>query len=245
MSDLILPLGMLFASLVGSALSLSTHGRRDKQTSSWMDGLYPISAAFFLGFLLMTLMPHLVESPGWRIPAFVLGYGAMAAWSRWVVKHDPCCEVGHDPHPIGTASALAMSICSLNDGLLLGLVNPPWTSSINLGMLLHKLTSSFALAHLLSRSSRKLPSLWAWTLVYALISPATYFLGRNRILSEGSWLGIALGFSAGILAYSIWTGMVPHSRRILRQRPLAMTGFIMALVLSIGLGFWHGFLHHH
>jgi zinc transporter ZupT len=241
----VLPLGMLLASLGGSALSLVRHGRADKQASSWMDGLYPVSAAFFLGFLVTTLLPHLIESPWSRIPAFAVGYAVMALWSRRVVHHDPCCEVGHDPHPIGAASALAMSICSLNDGLLLGLLQPHWFSGINLGMLLHKITSSFALAHLLSQSSRTKTSLWSWSVVYALISPATYFLAKSGLISEGPWLGTALGFSAGILAYSIWTGMLPHSRRILKQRPMAMAGFVIALVLSLGLGVMHGALHHH
>ncbi len=241
-----LPLGMLLASLGGSALSLVRHGRSDRRSESWMDGLYPIAVAFFLGFLVTILLPHLIESPWSRLPAFAVGCVVMAFWSKRVVHHDPCCEVGHDPHPIGAASAIAMSVCSLNDGLLLGLLHPTWMSGVNLGMLVHKFTSSFALAHLLGQSSRTTRSLWTWSLVYALISPATYYLGGSGWLqAEGPWMGTALGFSAGILTYSIWTGMIPHSRRILKQKPMAMAGFAIALVISLGLGFMHSGLHHH
>lgn len=240
-----LPFGMLIASIVGSALCLVGRSSTKKNASAWMDGLYPIAAAFFIGFLVTTLLPHLVEDPLYLFPSFLLGYTVMALWSRRVAHHDPCCEVGHDPKPLGTASAIAMAICSLNDGLLLGLVTPLWFSGVNFGMLLHKLTSSFALAQLLSQSSRSRQTVWVWTLAYALVSPATFYLGRTGWLVEGRWLGIALGFSAGILSYSIWTGMIPHSRRILKQKPFALVGFIGALAISVGLGLLHSALHHH
>jgi zinc transporter ZupT len=240
-----LPLGMLVASVIGSAICLIGLKARGKQSSAWMDALYPIAAAFFIGFLATTLVPHLFEDPIYLIPAFLVGYLVMALWSRQVAHHDPCCEVGHDPKPLGTASAIAMAICSLNDGLLLGLVMPLWFSGINFGMLLHKLTSSFALAQLLSQSSRTQKTVWRWNLGYAFVSPATFYLARSGWLEEGRWLGIALGFSAGILSYSIWTGMIPHSRRILKQKPLALIGFVAALALSLALGFVHSSLHHH
>jgi zinc transporter ZupT len=209
-----------------------------------MDALYPIAAAFFIGFLVTTLVPHLFEDPLYLLPAFGVGYLVMALWSRQVAHHDPCCEVGHDPKPLGTASAIAMAICSLNDGLLLGLLNPPWLSGVNFGMLLHKVTSSFALAQLLSQSARSRRTVWIWTLGYAFVSPVTFYLGRSGLLVEGRWLGMALGFSAGILSYSIWTGMIPHSRRILKQKPMALVGFIGALAVSVILGFFHSSLHH-
>lgn len=240
---------MLLASLLGSAMVLGLRARPkaagDAVDSAWMDGLYPIAAAFFIGFLLVTLLPHLFEAPLMHLPAFASGWIVMALWSRQVAKHDPCCEVGHDPKPLGTASAIAMAICSVNDGLLLGLLGPLWLSGVHFGMLIHKVTSSFALAHLLSRSSRSRSSLWAWSLVYAVVSPITYLLGSMGLVEEGAWLGAALGFSAGILGYSIWTGMIPHSRRILKQKPSALVGFIAALAISVGLGFWHGSLHTH
>jgi zinc transporter ZupT len=191
------------------------------------------------------LVPHLFEAPLLRLPAFAVGWALMALWSRQVAHHDPCCEVGHDPKPLGAASAIAMAICSLNDGLLLGLLAPMWLSGVNLGMLIHKVTSSFALAHLLSQSSRTQATLWIWSLVYASVSPATFILGGMGFISDGPWLGVALGFSAGVLSYSIWTGMLPHSRRILKQKPSALAGFVAALMISVGLGIWHSAMHHH
>jgi zinc transporter ZupT len=240
-----LPFGMLVASVLGSAICLFGRTAAGKKSSTWMDALYPIAAAFFIGFLVTTLVPHLFEAPLLLLPAFLVGYLVMALWSRQVAHHDPCCEVGHDPKPLGTASAIAMAICSLNDGLLLGLLAPQWLSGVNLGMILHKVTSSFALAQLLSQSSRTRQTVWIWTLGYAFVSPVTFYLGHSGLLVEGRWLGIALGFSAGILSYSIWTGMIPHSRRILKEKPMALIGFVGALAVSLALGFFHSSLHQH
>jgi hypothetical protein len=54
MSSLVLPASMFAASLLGSALVLARLARRgdaqDAKASAWMDGLYPIAAAFFIGF---------------------------------------------------------------------------------------------------------------------------------------------------------------------------------------------------
>jgi len=246
MSTQLAPLFMLLAGLLGSGVGMwGRASSENKKARLWMDGLYPLSAAFFLGFLLTVLLPHVVESPLVGLPAFLAGYVAMVFWVKRVTHHDPCCEVGHDPHPVGLATALAMSVCSVNDGLLIGILQPNLVSGVNLGMLLHKVTSSFALTQLLLRG-RKMPvSPLLLSILYAFISPISYEVGQGIFKPEGRVFSLALGLSAGILSYSIWTGMLPHSRRIWKERPIALVGFIVALALSLAFGYGHHLLHTH
>jgi zinc transporter ZupT len=177
------------------------------------------------------------------LAAFLAGGGIMALLSRKVFHRDPCCEAGHDPNPLGWTSFLALSVCSVNDGLLMGFIHPPWFSGLNLGMVFHKLTSSFALALALGHWSHRGSRLLWMGLAHAAISPVFYFLGDWTQGKAEAAMDPMLGFSAGILSYTVLTGMLPHSGQMLKRKPMAWIGFLAALAAALYLGYMHRPFH--
>jgi zinc transporter ZupT len=253
MSSLWLPLGLALFSWAGFLLGTlpfrirSSHHDHDLEheiESSVLDYLYPITVAFFLGYLAITLIPHaLFEGESVPVFSFAAGVAIMAVLSRKVLKKDPCCETGHDHEPIGWAFFLALSVCALNDGVLIGLIDPPWFSGLNLGMLIHKITSSFALALALGHWSYKGARLARLGFINALISPVMYFVGHGLKGQASIPFDSLLGLSAGVLVYTVFAGMLPHSRQMLKRKPAAWIGFLAALAVSIFLGYLHRAFH--
>jgi zinc transporter ZupT len=172
-----------------------------------------------------------------------MGVVAMAILSKLVFKRDPCCEVGHEHRGLGFMSLLAMSVCSVNDGLLIGLLDPVWFSGLNLGMVLHKITSSFAIAQVLRRSRFSNVGLAVFGIAYILISPVALLVVQGNWIKNLPDSEIILGFSAGLLTYVTLVNLLPQARLILQRRPRASYGFAAAFLISIGLGFWHSALH--
>jgi zinc transporter ZupT len=252
MSALWLPVGLALSSWAGFALgtlpfrirsSHDSHELAEAAESSVIDHLYPVTVAFFLGYLAVMLVPHSRDIAVPSLAAFALGAGAMALLSRKVFRRDPCCETGHTHDPLGWAFFLALSVCAVNDGILIGLINPPWLSGLNLGMIVHKVTSSFALALALGHWPYKGRRLVWMGLVNGLISPLLFFAGQGLRDLESIPLDYFLGFSAGILVYTVLTGMLPHSGEMLKRKPKAWVGFIVALLVAVGLGLLHRSYH--
>lgn len=253
MSSLWLPVGLVVSSWAGFLLGTlpfrirSSHHDHDLEheiESSILDYLYPITVAFFLGYLASTLIPHaLFEGEGVPILSFAAGVALMALLSRKVLKKDPCCETGHDHEPIGWAFFIALAACAVNDGVLLGLIDPPWFSGLNLGMLIHKVTSSFALALALGHWSYRGSRLFWLGVINGLISPVLYFAGQGLKGVEALPFDSLLGLSAGVLVYTVFSGMLPHSRQMLKRKPAAWIGFLAALGASVWLGFAHRGFH--
>jgi zinc transporter ZupT len=252
MSGSLLPLGLLLSGAAGflvgsrpSLLSLRTGGDPQARARAISDLLYPLAVAFFAGFVFSTLVPHvLFDAHAQRsIPAFLAGMAGMGLFSRLVIRRDPCCEGGHDHRGFGALSLAAMSVCSLNDGILLGLIEPAWFSGLNLGMILHKVTSSFAVAQVLRTSRFRGAGLAGFGVAYVLISPAALIAARGFGIKDLPGGDLVLGFSAGMLVYVTLASMIPHALGILRRRPRAAYGFFAALAVSVSLGLWHGSLH--
>ncbi|MDQ3003246.1 MAG: hypothetical protein M3Y08_18555 [Fibrobacterota bacterium] len=208
-----------------------------------IDFLYPLAVAFFAGFVFSTLVPDALTHSKGSLVSFAAGGALMAVLSKLVFKRDPCCETGHDHRGFGAMSLAAMAVCSLNDGLLIGLLDPPWFSGLNLGMLIHKVTSSFAIAQLLRQTKFRGWGLFGFGLVYTLISPAAYLIAHGPLARALPDVELVLAFSAGLLAYVTLASLVPHARAIIRRRPRTAYGFVLAFLVSISLGFWHTSLH--
>jgi zinc transporter ZupT len=262
MSGMVLPLGLLFGGALGFSLgakpewllrpfrksvrkSDSANPGGTVQASDIIDFLYPLAAAFFAGFVFSTLVPDALTHSKASFLAFTAGLGVMGFLSRFVFKRDPCCEVGHDHRGFGAMSMVAMAVCSVNDGLLIGLLDPVWFSGLNVGMLIHKITSSFAMAQVLRGTRYQGASLLSIGATYTLISPAAFMIARGPLahgLPDVEWV---LAFSAGLLAYVTLTSLVPHARTIIKRRPRTAYGFVFAFIISITLGFWHTALHRH
>jgi zinc transporter ZupT len=240
-----LPSGLFLFAILGFLLGAWPLFAARKGREPLVDFLYPAALALFLGYLLVVLLPHaLLES--WEMGVgFGAGIGVMAWLTRKVWKRDPCCESGHDHHPFGWSTFAALGFCSINDGLLIGLLQPEWGSGLFLGMVLHKLTSSFALAHSLARWGFGRPSWIALGVIHALISPVAYALGAEYRVSEIPGLSLAMAFSSGLLIYAVAAGMWPHSRQLLKKNPWAWIGFAGALGLSLALSVGHESLHDH
>jgi hypothetical protein len=238
-------LGFLLGAKPEVVLCLHPEAKREARdrAQAAVDLLYPLAAAFFAGFVFSTLVPEALSHSRGTLTAFALGLAGMALLSRKVLKRDPCCEAGHDHGGIGIASLAAMAVCSVNDGLLLGLLQPPFASGLNLGMLLHKVSSSFAIAQVLMRSGIRGPALAACGAAYVAVSPAAFHAAAWPQAVDWPGSSLATGFSAGILAYIALASLAPHAGGILRRRPRALAGFSAALALALGLGFWHRALH--
>lgn len=215
----------------------------DRDAQVVMDFLFPLAVAFFAGFVFSTLVPEAMTHSRGTLIAFVCGAAAMWALSKLVFKRDPCCEVGHDHKGFGAVSLAAMAVCSLNDGLLLGLLDPPWYSGLNIGMIIHKITSSFAIAQILRQTRFRGVGLAAFGIVYTLISPLALLATRSSWFRNLPDVELLLAFSAGLLAYVTLSSLVPHARAIMRRRPSAAFGFVAAFLIAVSLGFWHTSLH--
>ena len=239
-----LPLGLALASLAGFALGGAPFFVAAKgENRSLLDHLYPMTVAFFIGYVGMALLPHALFEAKLSLLAFAAGVAVMAFLSRKVFHRDPCCEAGHAPDPLGWTAFLALSVCAVNDGILMGIIAPPWLSGLNLGMLFHKVTSSFALALALGHWRHRGGRLVFMGLSHALLSPIFFFAGH---WAHGAVTGILeplMGFSAGILTYTVLTGMLPHSGQMLKRKPAAWFGFSAALGLALYLGYLHRAAH--
>ncbi len=209
-----------------------------------IDYLYPIAVAFFAGFVLSTLVPDALTHSRATLVSFAAGAAIMGFLSKKVFKRDPCCEGGHDQRGFGAVSLLAMSVCSLNDGLLLGLLSPAWWSGLNAGMFIHKITSSFAIAQVLKQTRFRGAALYAFGAFSVGISPLAFLATRLDAVRDLPQAEPLLAFSAGILAWVALGSLLPHARAIMRRRPRTAIGFAAALAVSIGLGFWHTAMHH-
>ena len=239
-----LPLGLTLTSLFGFGLgALPQLSRFKKAKISLLDHLYPITVAFFIGYLAMTLLPHALFKAKFSLLAFIVGMGVMAFLTKKVFHRDPCCEAGHEPNPLGWTAFAALSICSVNDGILMGFLNPPLLSGLNLGMVFHKITSSFSLALALGYWHYRGSRLLTMGIIHACISPIFFFIGRSLFQWAEVAMDPVLGFSAGILTYTVLTGMLPHSGQLLKKKPMAWIGFAISLVVSLYLGYWHHALH--
>lgn len=249
MLSLALPAGLILSGLLGFLLGarpeILFRFRSGERARDAVELLYPLAAAFFAGYVFSTLVPDALLHSRGTLAAFLAGAAGMGVLSRFLLKRDPCCEGGHDHRGLSLVSLVAMSICSVNDGMLLGLLQPSWHSGLNLGMILHKVTSSFAIAQVLVRSGHRGPGLALSGFGYVLVSPAAYAATGLPVLRGLPGGDLATGFGAGILAYAAMAGLAPHAGAILRRRPKALFGAAAALLLSIGIGFWHRSLHSH
>jgi hypothetical protein len=218
--------------------------REGQEAQDLIDYLYPLAVAFFSGFVLSTLVPDALShsTGGWA--CFAAGAGLMGILSKKVFKRDPCCEGGHDQRGFGVVSLLAMSVCSLNDGLLLGLLSPAWWSGLNVGMFIHKITSSFAIAQVLRQTRFRGAGLYAFGAFAVGISPIAFLGARAAAARAFPQAELVMAFSAGLLAWVALGSLLPHARAIMRRRPRSAIGFALALAVSISLGFWHTALHH-
>lgn len=254
MLAVMLPLGLLISGAVGFFLgakpmllvrAIHRNGRQDPHDAQdVIDYLYPLAVAFFTGFVFSTLVPEALTHSKGTLAAFAGGAAVMAILSKLVFKRDPCCESGHDHRGFGAMSLAAMAVCSLNDGLLIGLLAPPWFSGLNLGMLLHKVSSSFAIAQVLKQTRFRGKGLAAFGVLYTLISPAAFLAASGPWIKGLPGSELVLAFSAGLLAYVTLASLVPHARGIIRRRPRTAYGFAFAFLVSVSLGFWHTSLHH-
>lgn len=252
-----LPAGLALSSWAGFALgtlpfrvrsSHDSHDLAEAAESSVTDQLYPLTVAFFIGYLAVMAVPHADGSwagSGIALSLLALAAGAafMAFLSRKVFHRDPCCETGHTHDPLGWAFFLALSVCAVNDGILIGLIDPPWFSGLNLGMVVHKVTSSFALAMALGHWHYRGRRLFWMGAVNGLLSPLMFYAGQGLRGVEALPLEGLLGFSVGILIYTVCAGMLPHSGRMLRRKPVAWVGFLIALAIAVGLGLLHRSYH--
>jgi zinc transporter ZupT len=80
-------------------------------------------------------------------------------------------------------------------------------------------------------------------LAHAAISPVFYFLGDWTQGKAEAAMDPMLGFSAGILSYTVLTGMLPHSGQMLKRKPMAWIGFLAALAAALYLGYMHRPFH--
>jgi hypothetical protein len=110
-------------------------------------------------------------------------------------------------------------------------------------MVIHKVTSSFAIAQVLKQTRFRGPGLYAFGAFSVAISPVAFAAARSEAIRTFPQSELVLAFSAGLLAWVAVGSLLPHAWGILRRRPRAAIGFVLALGVAISLGFVHTSLH--
>lgn len=219
-------------------------------------GVYSLGVAFAAGTLLTMILVHVLpeamaESAHAPI-MFVLGFVGMLLLHQHVLRADPCCGHEHAQHA-GFPSFLALTLCSLNDGILLsGEADLGLRSPLLWAMAIHECNAGFALFVLLRETAgpgAHWTSRW-YLLVFALTAPLTMLFLSGL---EQPWIPYLLAFSAGSLLYVVAGSLVPRVEHVAREgRAPVITAFLVAVLVNVGLHLWnphdhdaHDHGHHH
>jgi len=229
----------MLSGLLGYRLGVAPGGLWFLKKTSVQDVMYLIFSGTFLGFILSVVLPGLFTSSLLSVLMFGAGVGTMAVLNKKVIKHDVCCDHGQETKDFGLLSLGAMAICSTNDGVFLGLINPPLLSLLSISMLLHKLTISFMVAHIIYACSLHAKNKLGLGAVYLVISPVTYTLVSLLGFSGGFILASLLGFSGGLLTYVALAGTLPRVKSFTLTSKLNLIWLLLPLLLSLVLGLVH------
>ena len=127
------------------------------------DVLMALAVSFATGTLLAIILGHVIPETAINarthdIAYYIVGgFVLMMVFNHYIFENDPCCdhegdhghagdtEEGHN-HRLGLATIGAMTVCTVNDGILLGNVqNMTLATPLLWAMIGHKLTAAFGL----------------------------------------------------------------------------------------------------
>lgn len=201
--------------------------------------LYRLGVAFAAGTLLtLTLahvLPEALAASSQAGTLFVIGFVVMMLLQQHVLEADPCCGHEHGRHA-AWPSFVAMGLCSFNDGVLvLADVDRGLASPLVWAMVLHKITSSFALVVLL----REVASLRAATkfvlfTVFVLISPVAMLLAA-RLATLAPVMPYLLALSGGALFYVIGSSLVPRVEHGARVGKAVLAAFLTGVLINVAI----------
>ena len=201
--------------------------------------LYRLGVAFAAGTLLtLTLahvLPEALAAASQAGTLFVVGFVVMMLLQQHVLEADPCCG-----HQLGRHAALpsflAMSLCSFNDGILVYAdAERGFASPLVWAMVLHKITSSFALVVLL-REVATLSTLTRATLftVFVLVTPLAMVLA-SELAAMAPVMPYLLALSGGALFYVIGSSLVPRVEHGARVGKAVLTAFLAGVLLNVAI----------
>lgn len=203
--------------------------------------LLAAGTAFAAGILLPAIFIHMLPEAMARSELasvlFVLGFVGMLLLSQHVLKTDPCCDHEHAQHA-GLPSYVALALCSVNDGLIMGAdVECGFASTTLWAMVLHKVSSSFALVMLLASFGYQVHRLAGVLalVAFAAITPATMVLA-TQVEAILPYTAILQALASGAMLYAIAETMLPRMEHAARDRgSAALPAFLIAVLLSIAI----------
>jgi zinc transporter ZupT len=213
------------------------------------DILMAISVSFATGTLLAIILGHVIPETliqnNHDIPYYlVTGFIVMMICNHYIFENDPCCDhdgdhghagdtdEGHN-HKLGLATIGAMTVCTVNDGILLGhqaelTLNTPllWA------MVGHKLTAAFGLYTMVKVCVSKKSKLSAFFLfLFVVLTPVVYAITSSNVLEISTVvMDRILALSAGIVLYVISVNLIPRCNELGHKFPKAV---IIALIMGI------------
>jgi len=225
------------------------------------ESLMAASISFATGTLLAIVLGHVIpetiaNNSDETLPYyFVGGFVLMMLFNHYIFENDPCCdhegdhghasdtEEGHN-HKLGLATIGAMTVCTVNDGILLGSTHEELTikSALLWAMVGHKLTAAFGLYTMIKICVKEKSILSTFFLfLFVILTPVFYVLTVGGDLFPGVILPRALGLSAGIVLYVVSVNLIPRCNEHGHRFPKLV---IISLLLGVISTFYFAHLEH-
>lgn len=210
-----------------------------------MIGFLAFAAGVMLGAAFFHMLPEAFEAGGYAVFSWLLvGFLFLFVLERYVLVHaceePPECEEHAHQHAFGLTAFLGLSAHTLFDGVALGSACQEGVGLMALiAITAHKIPSSLSLASILKLEGRKVSTVLAYVVVFALMVPlgVVLFISVQAALQLPSITGKALAFSAGTFLYIAVSDLLPHVNRHgkdtrLRNMLSLVGGVALMLVLT-------------
>ena len=212
------------------------------------DFIFIICGAIFLSYTI-GLCFHAIKSEHSlpNLGLIALGCTIMFILNRLVLKKQPCCSNGFITTEWGLLSLASISLCSINDGIILYFSNSSVFSLFIIGFIFHKFITSFLIARIIytCQVHHNLQKLLG--VLILLATPIAYFVthlivNRPHTHEHETHLGeYTLAFSTGVLLYVTISGIYPRIHRYFKTQKLQL---LFAATIFI-VTFFAGSLHSH
>lgn len=224
------------------------------------DSLMAMSLSFATGTLLAIVLGHVIPDTLKHVqddtlPYYIVGgFVLMLIFNHYIFENDPCCdhegdhghagdtEEGHN-HKLGLATIGAMTVCTVNDGILLGTAKElSMGSALLWAMVGHKLTAAFGLYTMVKVCVKEKSKASAFFLfLFVVLTPVVYGLTASGYGFPENVMPRALCLSSGVVLYVIAVNLIPRCNELGHRFPRTV---VISLILGIVSTFYFAFLEH-